>query len=90
MAPTATPPIGGRAAHLSPPRPQAVEHHVRQPVHRLHGRVLATGKRFAYDVVMFARVRDGLITWSRVYSNPLAGAIAFDSAGEFLTALADT
>ncbi|AOR36498.1 hypothetical protein BFF78_40420 [Streptomyces fodineus] len=45
--------------------------------YRLHGRVLATGKRFAFDMVMFARVRDGLITWSRVYSNPLDGAIAF-------------
>ncbi|MEU5638229.1 nuclear transport factor 2 family protein [Streptomyces milbemycinicus] len=56
--------------------------------YRLHGRVLATGKRFAYDIVTFARVRDGLITWYRTYSNPLAAAIAFDAADEMLTALA--
>jgi uncharacterized protein len=39
--------------------------------YRLRGHVLATGKRFVSDHVMFARVRDGLIVWSRVYANPL-------------------
>ncbi|MGY0058592.1 nuclear transport factor 2 family protein [Streptomyces sp. LZ34] len=56
--------------------------------YRLHGRVLATGKRFTFDIVLFARVRDGLITWYRTYSNPLDAAMAFDAADEMLTALA--
>jgi ketosteroid isomerase-like protein len=55
--------------------------------YRLHGRVLATGKQFALDMVMFARIRDGLITWSRIYSNPLDGAIAFDAAEGLLAAI---
>nr|WSY57285.1 nuclear transport factor 2 family protein [Streptomyces sp. NBC_00886] len=55
--------------------------------YRLHGHVLATGKRFAFDMVMFARVRDGLITWSRTYSNPLDGAIAFDATEGLLAAM---
>ncbi|MCX4744087.1 nuclear transport factor 2 family protein [Kitasatospora sp. NBC_01287] len=55
--------------------------------HRLHGRVIATGKRFALDIVMIARVRDGLIVWSRTYSNPLDGAIAFDMVHDLLTGL---
>ncbi|WP_330455601.1 nuclear transport factor 2 family protein [Streptomyces sp. NBC_00820] len=55
--------------------------------YRLHGRVLATGKQFAFDMVMFARIRDGLITWSRIYSNPLDGAIAFDAAEGLLAAI---
>ncbi|MGW1030123.1 nuclear transport factor 2 family protein [Streptomyces sp. NPDC002577] len=56
--------------------------------YRLHGHVLATGKRFAFDMVMFARIKDGLITWSRTYSNPLDGAIAFDAAEGLLTSIA--
>jgi len=40
--------------------------------YRLHGEVLATGKRYTSPAVMVVRVRDGLITWSRNYSNPLA------------------
>jgi ketosteroid isomerase-like protein len=40
--------------------------------YRLHGEMLATGKPFALDIVTYARVRDGLIAWSRVYANPLA------------------
>ncbi|MFF4837296.1 nuclear transport factor 2 family protein [Streptomyces sp. NPDC001315] len=58
--------------------------------YRLHGRILATGKRFALDIVMFARVQDGLITWLRTYSDPLAALIAFDAAEDALAALADT
>ncbi|MGW7049519.1 nuclear transport factor 2 family protein [Streptomyces avermitilis] len=57
--------------------------------YRLHGRVLATGKRFAFAIVMIARVREGLITWSRIYSNPLDGVIAFGMAGDLLAALAE-
>jgi ketosteroid isomerase-like protein len=34
--------------------------------------MLATGKPFALDIVTYARVRDWLIAWSRVYANPLA------------------
>jgi uncharacterized protein len=55
--------------------------------YRLHGRVVATGKRFASDIVMIAQVRDGLITWSRTYSNPLDAAIAFDAVQDLLAAL---
>ncbi|WP_214416039.1 nuclear transport factor 2 family protein [Sphaerisporangium fuscum] len=42
--------------------------------YRLHGRVIATGARFVTGIVMIARVRDGLIVWSRSYSQekPLA------------------
>lgn len=57
--------------------------------YRLHGQVLPTGKRFAYDMVMVARVRNGLIVWSRIYSNPLDGAIAFGTAADLLAGLAD-
>ncbi|WP_327673907.1 nuclear transport factor 2 family protein [Kitasatospora sp. NBC_00458] len=56
--------------------------------YRIHGHVLATGKTFAFDMVMFARVRDGLITWSRSYSNPLDSAIAFGAAERLLAAIA--
>ncbi|MET9402427.1 nuclear transport factor 2 family protein [Kitasatospora sp. NPDC002965] len=56
--------------------------------YRLQGHVLATGRKFAFDIVMFARVRDGLITWSRTYSNPLDSAIAFGAAERLLTAIA--
>ncbi|MER5532557.1 nuclear transport factor 2 family protein [Streptomyces mirabilis] len=55
--------------------------------YRLHGRVLATGKRFAFDIVMIARIRGGLIIWSRTYSNPLDGAIAFDTVDDLLAGL---
>ena len=46
--------------------------------YRLQGRVAATGKRFASRIIMVARVREGLISWSRNYSNPLDSVIAFD------------
>ncbi|WP_328958369.1 nuclear transport factor 2 family protein [Kitasatospora purpeofusca] len=55
--------------------------------YRLHGEVLATGKRYTLDSVMFARVRGGLITWSRVYTNPLDGAVAFGAVDRLLGAL---
>ncbi|GAA4636292.1 hypothetical protein GCM10023196_085470 [Actinoallomurus vinaceus] len=40
--------------------------------YRLHGRVLTTDTRFAADIVMITRVRDGLITWIRTYSHEKA------------------
>jgi hypothetical protein len=49
--------------------------------------VLTTGKWFASVVEMVAGVRDGLIAWSRNYSNPLTGAIAFDVVGGLLAGL---
>ena len=49
--------------------------------HQLHGTVLPTGKRFAFSI-MVARVRDGLIAWSR------SGAIAFDGVKDLLAGLA--
>ncbi|GAA1949853.1 nuclear transport factor 2 family protein [Kitasatospora viridis] len=45
--------------------------------HRLHGRVPATGREFALDLLLIARVRGGLITRLRSYANPLAVAEAF-------------
>ncbi|MEV3861138.1 nuclear transport factor 2 family protein [Streptomyces sp. NPDC050095] len=58
--------------------------------YRLHGQVASTGRQFTFDMVMYARVADGLITWSRVYANPLDGAIAFDAADGLLEALRAT
>jgi ketosteroid isomerase-like protein len=39
--------------------------------YRIHGRILATGKRFTAPVVMVAGIRDGRIAWSRNYSTML-------------------
>jgi uncharacterized protein len=36
---------------------------------------------------MIARVRGGLIVWSRTYANPLDGAIAFDMVDDLLAGL---
>ncbi|MFF7633090.1 nuclear transport factor 2 family protein [Kitasatospora sp. NPDC008050] len=55
--------------------------------YRLNGRVVATGRRFTFDIVMIARVREGLIIWSRTYSNPFDGAIAFDMVHDLLAGL---
>ncbi|MBT2231004.1 nuclear transport factor 2 family protein [Nonomuraea sp. NEAU-A123] len=55
--------------------------------YQLHGTVLSTGKRFAFSIIMVARVRDGLIAWCRSYSNPLDGAIAFDGVKDLLAEL---
>ncbi|WP_380283280.1 nuclear transport factor 2 family protein [Kitasatospora purpeofusca] len=57
--------------------------------YRLHGEVLATGKRFTRDMVVFARVRGGLITWSRTYSNPLDSAVAFGAVERVLASLTE-
>ncbi|MEV4321377.1 nuclear transport factor 2 family protein [Microbispora rosea] len=56
--------------------------------YRLRGRVTATGKQFTSQVVMVARVRDGLITWSRNYSNPLDSVIALDMVDDLVAGLA--
>jgi ketosteroid isomerase-like protein len=53
----------------------------------VHGTVTATGKRFASDLVMVARVRDGLIVHSRTYANPLDSAVAFDATEQLFSAL---
>jgi len=58
--------------------------------YRLHGRVVATGKRFASDIVSVARVRDGLIVHFRTYSNPLDNAIALDAVQDLLGALTES
>ncbi|NUW46221.1 nuclear transport factor 2 family protein [Nonomuraea rhodomycinica] len=55
--------------------------------YRLRGLVISTGKRFASRIVMLARIRDGLITWSRTYSDPLDGVIAFDMVDDLLAGL---
>ena len=55
--------------------------------YRLHGSIIPAGSRFAFDLVMIARVRDGLIVWSRNYANPLAGAIAFGRVAELMAGL---
>ncbi|WP_433683697.1 nuclear transport factor 2 family protein [Nocardia sp. CA-119907] len=55
--------------------------------YRLRGTVISTGKTFVFDIIALARVRDGLITWLRTYSNPLDGAIAFDTVADLVEAL---
>jgi ketosteroid isomerase-like protein len=55
---------------------------------RLHGRVLATGKPFTFQVIMIARIRNGEIVWSRSYSNPLDAVIAFDGVEDLVAGLA--
>lgn len=55
--------------------------------YRLHGRIVPTGKEFAHHLVMVARIRDGLITHSRTYANPLDNAVAFDAVNDLLAAL---
>ncbi|MEV0349387.1 nuclear transport factor 2 family protein [Nonomuraea sp. NPDC050680] len=55
--------------------------------YRLQGLVTATGKRFTSQIVMVARVRDGLISWSRNYSNPLDSVIAFDMVDDLIAGL---
>lgn len=54
----------------------------------LHGSVLATGNTFSHQLVLFARVREGLIVESRNYANPLDAAVAFDLADTVLSTLA--
>jgi ketosteroid isomerase-like protein len=54
---------------------------------RLHGRVLATGKPFTFQVIMVARIRNGEIVWSRSYSNPLDAVIAFDGLHDLVAGL---
>lgn len=55
--------------------------------YRINGTVLATGKRFDLPIINVSRVRDGLIVSTRSYSNPLAGAIAFDQVEALLGGL---
>ncbi|WP_051181769.1 nuclear transport factor 2 family protein [Nocardia vinacea] len=55
--------------------------------YRINGTVLATGKRFDLAIINVSRVRDGLIVSTRSYSNPLAGAIAFDQVDALLGGL---
>jgi ketosteroid isomerase-like protein len=42
--------------------------------YRIHGHLSSSGKPFSLAFVMIVRVRDGLIVWSRDYSNPLETA----------------
>lgn len=56
--------------------------------YRVHGVALGTGKRFANDIVMFLRIRDGVIVLSRVYANPLDAAVAFGMIDDLLAGLA--
>lgn len=58
--------------------------------YRLRGTAIPTGKTFIFDIIALARVRDGLITWLRTYSNPLDGAIAFDTVADLVEALSTT
>lgn len=55
--------------------------------YRINGTVLATGKRFDLAIINVSRVCDGLIVSTRSYSNPLAGAIAFDQVDALLGGL---
>lgn len=55
--------------------------------YRLRGKVIPTGKAFAFDIITIIRVCDGLITWLRSYSNPLDRAVAFDTVPDLVEAL---
>jgi uncharacterized protein len=55
--------------------------------YNLHGDNLGTGQSFAMPILMIITVHDGLITTSRDYSSPVAGAIALGRLPELIEAL---
>jgi ketosteroid isomerase-like protein len=55
--------------------------------YQVHGRVAASGKAFTFPFITVTRVRDGLIVFSRDYSDPLAGALAMDRLPALVAAL---
>jgi ketosteroid isomerase-like protein len=55
--------------------------------YRIHGRVTATGRQFAFSYIMVSRIRDGQIVYSRDYFNPLDSAAALGRAPELLASV---
>lgn len=58
--------------------------------YELHGEMVATGKPFRLNFAMFMTIHDGLITHTRDYADPIAGARILGRLPELLAALADT
>ncbi|MEU4744609.1 nuclear transport factor 2 family protein [Actinosynnema sp. NPDC023658] len=56
----------------------------------LRGEMVDTGEPFHLNYVMVMTVHDGLITHTRDYTDPIAGARVLGKLPELLTALADT
>jgi ketosteroid isomerase-like protein len=58
--------------------------------YELHGEMVGTGEPFRLNFAMFMTIRDGLITHTRDYADPITGARILGRLPEFLAALADT
>lgn len=56
----------------------------------LRGEMVDTGEPFRLDYAMFMTIRDGLITHTRDYADPITGARVLGRLPELLAALADT
>jgi uncharacterized protein len=55
--------------------------------YRIHGRVAATRREFAFSYIMVTRIRDGQIVSSRDYFNPLDSAAALGRAPELVASV---
>jgi uncharacterized protein len=55
--------------------------------YRIHGRVAATGREFAFSYITVTRIRDGQIVSSRDYFNPLDSAAALGRAPELIASV---
>jgi ketosteroid isomerase-like protein len=55
--------------------------------YQLHGRMVATAEPFILPFVLVMTIRDGQITHSRDYTDPITGARALGKLPELLTAL---
>ena len=58
--------------------------------YELRGEMVATGEPFQLRYAMFMTIRDGLITHTRDYADPITGARILGRLPELLTALAGT
>ncbi|MFJ6671377.1 nuclear transport factor 2 family protein [Actinosynnema sp. NPDC091369] len=55
----------------------------------LHGEMVATGEPFRLDYAMVMTIHDGLITHTRDYADPIAGARALGRLPDLLAALGE-
>jgi ketosteroid isomerase-like protein len=58
--------------------------------YQVHGEMVDTGETFRLNFVMFMTIRDGLITHTRDYADPITGARILGKLPELLAALAGT
>jgi ketosteroid isomerase-like protein len=56
----------------------------------LHGEMVGTGESFHLNFAMFMTIRDGLITHTRDYADPITGARILGKLPELLATLAGT